>query len=135
MSAKFSEGLVRYLDEEKPYATVATVLPDGRPHLTVVWVLRDGDDLLISTTSTRQQGRNLLRDPRITVMVNPPATPFLYAEIRGTAEVTEDADHSVLNRVARKYTGQDYIDFNPDSVNDGPRLVVRVKPEKITGRL
>jgi PPOX class probable F420-dependent enzyme len=135
VAASLSDGLKKYLDESRPFVTVATISPDGRPHLTVVWVIRDGDDLLFSTTVDRLQGRNLRRDPRITVMINPPEDPYVYAEIRGTATVTPDSDKEVLNKLSLKYTGKDYAAFNPSSQGDGERVVVRVTPAKVVGRL
>ncbi|MDT0548431.1 MULTISPECIES: PPOX class F420-dependent oxidoreductase [Streptomyces] len=135
MAASLSDGLKKYLDESRAFATVATISLDGRPHLTVVWVIRDGDDLLFSTTVDRLQGKNLRRDPRITVMVNPPENPYVYAEVRGTATLTPDTDKEVLNKVSQKYTGKDYATFNPASKDDGERLVVRVTPTKVVGKL
>lgn len=111
------------------------VQPDGQPHLTVVWIKRDGDDLLFSTTTDRQQGRNIARDPRVTVMINPPDAPFTYAEVRGVATITPDEAKALPNELSLKYTGQDYASFNPASANDGPRVIVRVTPSKVVGRL
>ncbi|MEU0836728.1 PPOX class F420-dependent oxidoreductase [Streptomyces sp. NPDC005969] len=135
VAAELSDDLKKYLDDSKAFATVATVLPDGRPHLTVVWITRDGEDLLFSTTVDRLQGKNAARDPRVTLLISPPENPYTYAEIRGTATVTPDSTHELLNELAHKYTGQDYATFNPASKNDGQRVVVRVSPVKVTGRL
>ncbi|QKW08857.1 PPOX class F420-dependent oxidoreductase [Streptomyces sp. NA04227] len=135
MAAALSEELKKYIDESRVFATVATVLPDGQPHLTVVWIKRDGDDLLFSTTVDRVQGRNLARDPRITVMINPPENPYTYAAIRGTVTLTPDLTKEIVDELSQKYTGQNYADFNPASVNDGDRVIVRVTPVKVTGRL
>ncbi len=134
MPATLSDDLKKYLDEAKVFATVATILPDGRPHLTVVWLKRDGDDLVFSTTVNRQQGKNIARDPRVTVLVNPPENPYTYAEIRGTATITPDPDRELPDELSLKYTGQPYATFNPASVDDGPRVIVRVTPDKISGR-
>lgn len=135
MTAVLSEGLRNYLDS-RAFVTLATISPDGRPHLTVVWVLREGDDLLFSTTATRLQGRNMARDPRVTVMVNPPDQPYVYAEIHGTATVTPDPDKTLPDRLSIKYTGRSYATFNPASKDDpAERVIVRVSPTKITGRL
>ncbi|CAM4038709.1 PPOX class F420-dependent oxidoreductase [Nocardia ninae] len=134
-TAELSEDLKKHLDESKVFATVATVGPNGQPHLTVIWLKRDGDDLLFSTTTDRQQGKNLARDPRVTVMINPPENPYTYAEVRGTARLTPDPDKTLPDELSLKYTGQKYLDFNPASVNDGPRVIVRVTPRKVAGRL
>ncbi|QBS40292.1 PPOX class F420-dependent oxidoreductase [Nocardia sp. CS682] len=134
-TAELSEDLKKHLDESKVFATVATVGPNGQPHLTVIWLKCDGDDLLFSTTTDRQQGKNLARDPRVTVMINPPENPYTYAEVRGTATLTPDPDKTLPDELSLKYTGQKYLDFNPASVNDGPRVIVRVTPRKVAGRL
>ncbi|MFI5793500.1 PPOX class F420-dependent oxidoreductase [Streptomyces sp. NPDC051677] len=135
MAAELSDELKKYLDDSRVFATVATVAADGRPHLTVVWIKRDGDDLLFSTTVDRAQGRNIARDPRVTVMINPPENPYTYAEIRGTATLTPDPANDLVNELSLKYTGQEYATFNPASKNDGDRVIVRVTPSRTTGRL
>lgn len=135
MAAELSDDLKKYLDDSRVFATVATVSPDGRPHLTIVWIKRDGNDLLFSTTVDRLQGKNIARDPRVTVMINPPESPYTYAEIRGTATITPDPARDLPNELSRKYTGQEYATFNPSSKDDGERIVVRITPTKVTGRL
>ncbi|MFM9441324.1 PPOX class F420-dependent oxidoreductase [Streptomyces acidiscabies] len=134
MAAELSDALKRHLDDTKVFATVATLTASGHPHLTVVWIKRDGDDLVFSTTADRAQGKNLARDPRVTIMINPPENPYTYAEIRGTATLTPDPDRELPNELSLKYTGQDYATFNPASKQDGDRVIVRVTPTKITGR-
>ncbi|KAB8167870.1 TIGR03618 family F420-dependent PPOX class oxidoreductase [Streptomyces sp. 3MP-14] len=135
MAVTLSDELKRYLDETKVFATVATLQPDGSPHLTVVWIKRDGEDLLYSTTASRQQARNIDRDPRVTVMVNPADNPYTYAAIRGTATLAPDADREVIDELSRKYTGQSYAEFNPAADQEEQRLVVRITPTRVTGRL
>ncbi|MFE7182065.1 PPOX class F420-dependent oxidoreductase [Streptomyces erythrochromogenes] len=135
MSAALSDDLKRIIDESPMFATVATIQPDGSPQLSVTWLMRDGDALLISTTEGRRKEQNLRRDPRITVMINPPDAPYTYAEVRGTAELTTEGGQELINELSRKYTGKDYRDFNPASVDDDPRVVVRVVPRKVVGSI
>jgi PPOX class probable F420-dependent enzyme len=129
-----SDELKAHLDG-KAFATVATVQPDGAPQLSVVWVKRDGDDLLISTTVGRRKEQNLSRDPRVTVLVNPPENPYTYAEIRGTATITTEGGAELIDELSLKYTGKHYADFNPASADDAQRVVVRVTPRKVVGPL
>ncbi|MEU4125357.1 MULTISPECIES: PPOX class F420-dependent oxidoreductase [Streptomyces] len=135
MSAALSDDLKRLIDDSPVFATVATIQPDGSPQLSVTWLLRDGDQLLISTTEGRRKEQNLRRDPRITVMINPHDAPYTYAEVRGTAELTTEGGQELINELSRKYTGKDYRDFNPASVDDAPRVVVRVVPRKVVGSI
>lgn len=135
MTAEFSENLIKLLDESPVFATLATIGRDGQPHLTVIWLERDGGELVYSTTVDRQQYKNIVRDPRVTLMIVPPADPYVYAEVRGTVTVTPDADRELPDRLSHKYTGKPYAEFNPASVNDGERVIVRVTPTAVRGRL
>ena len=134
MAVTLPDDVKQWIDDARAFATLGTILPDGRPHLTVVWVKRDHDDVLVSTTVDRQQGKNMVADPRVTVVVSAPDNPYLYVEIRGTVTLTPDPAKELPDELSRKYTGQDYSTFNPASVNDAARLIARITPEKITGQ-
>ncbi|MFF5473150.1 PPOX class F420-dependent oxidoreductase [Streptomyces achromogenes] len=134
MSAALSEDLKSLLDTPV-FVTVATIQPDGSPQLSPVWVARDGDDILFSTTVGRRKERNLRRDPRVTVLLQPFDAPYTYAEIRGTAEITTEGGPELIDELSRKYTGKDYADFNPASKDDAQRVVVRITPRKVVGSL
>ncbi|MEU5077952.1 MULTISPECIES: PPOX class F420-dependent oxidoreductase [Streptomyces] len=134
MSVALSDELKSRLDTPV-FVTVATIQPDGSPQLSPVWVARDGDDILFSTTVGRRKERNLRRDPRVTVLLQPFDAPYTYAEIRGTAQITTEGGQELIDELSRKYTGKDYADFNPASKDDAQRVVVRITPRKVVGRL
>ncbi|MCX4675357.1 PPOX class F420-dependent oxidoreductase [Streptomyces sp. NBC_01433] len=134
MTAALSENLKNVLDTPV-FVTIATIQPDGSPQVSPVWVKRDGDDVLISTTLDRRKEQNLRRDPRVTVVVQPADNPYAYAEIRGTATLTTDGGQELINELALKYTGKEYAEFNPSSADDAARVVVRITPRKVVGRL
>ncbi|MGW2844262.1 PPOX class F420-dependent oxidoreductase [Streptomyces sp. NPDC001274] len=134
MTAALSAGLKELLDSPV-FVTVATIQPDGSPQLSPVWVKRDGDDVLISTTAGRRKEQNLRRDPRVSVVVQPFAAPYTYAEIRGTAELTTEGGQELIDELSLKYTGKKYAEFNPSSADDGERVVVRITPRKVVGRV
>lgn len=134
MTAALSEELKALLDTPV-FVTVATIQPDGSPQMSPVWVKRDGDDVLISTTTGRRKERNLARDPRVSVVVQPFDAPYTYAEIRGTATLTTDGGQDLIDELSLKYTGKPYAEFNPDSGEDDPRVVVRITPRKVVGRI
>ena len=116
------------------FVTVATVQPDGSPQVSPVWVKRDGDDLLVSTSVGRRKERNLRRDPRVSVVVQPFDAPYTYAEIRGTATLTTEGGDELMDELSVKYTGKKFAEFNP-SVDDAERVVVRITPRKVVGRV
>ncbi|MFD5034882.1 PPOX class F420-dependent oxidoreductase [Streptomyces sp. NPDC058405] len=134
MAAALSEQLKQVLDGPV-FVNIATIQPDGSPQVSPVWVKRDGDDVLISTTVGRRKERNLRRDARVTVVVQPFDSPYTYAEIRGSATLTTEGGEELINELSLKYTGKPYAEFNPASADDSERVVVRITPRKVVGRL
>jgi len=134
VAAQLSDSLKQVLDTPV-FVSIATIQPDGSPQVSPVWVKRDGDELLISTTRDRRKTLNLERDPRVTVMVQPADAPYTYAEIRGTVSMTTEGGRELIDELAQKYVGKDYAEFNPGWEQDAERVVVRVSPRKVAGRL
>ncbi|MEU1277237.1 PPOX class F420-dependent oxidoreductase [Streptomyces sp. NPDC005805] len=134
MSAHLSERLQELLDGPT-FVTLATIQPDGSPQVTPVWAKRDGHDVLISTTVDRRKERNLRRDPRATVVVQPFDDPYSYAEIRGEVSLTTEGGQELIDELSLKYTGKPYAEFNPAAGEDAPRVVVRLTPRKVVGRV
>lgn len=128
MTAALSQR-ARELFNDKIFAVVATIDLDGRPQLSVVWCECDGDAVVFSTVAGRRKHRNLVRDPRCTILVNPPAKPYSYVEVRGSAEVTQEGSRELIDRLARKYRGEPR--FAADDGTDHVRVVVRVVPDKV----
>jgi len=108
------------------FATVATLQPGGEPQTSVVWVRADGDDVLFSTIKGRRKHANLTRDPRVSVLVFDAADPYTYAEVRGTAEITEDPAAELIEELSQKYTGEPFGDRPGER-----RVIVRVRPAHV----
>ncbi len=127
MSVQFDEE-TRKLLGKKVFATVATLNRDGGPQTSVVWVALDDDAIVFSTTADRLKGRNLARDPRISLTVFDPEDPYHTVDIRGVAELVDDPDKALPRQLSHKYRGED----PPPESQDTRRLIVRIRPEKIT---
>ena len=108
------------------FATVSTIQPDGAPQASVVWIKRDGDDVLYSTVKHRRKYRNLLADPRTSLVIFEAANPYEYLEIRGTATITDDPDGALIEELAQKYTGEPFQDAPGNQ-----RVIVRVSPSHV----
>ncbi|MFI1165967.1 PPOX class F420-dependent oxidoreductase [Streptomyces sp. NPDC020801] len=134
MSAALSDRLKSLLDGPV-FIVLGTLQPDGSPQLSPVWVKRDGDEILVSTTADRRKKKNLDRDPRVSVVVQDPGSPYEYAEIRGTAEMTTEGGQELIDELSLKYTGRKYAEFNPASAQDAERVVVRIRARKVVGGL
>jgi PPOX class probable F420-dependent enzyme len=120
---------VKGLLDERPFAVLATLNPDGTPQTSVIWVARDGDVLIFTTHDQRRKARNLLRDPRASVTVFAADDPYRTADIRGRVELVDDPDRRLSVELTRRYLGQDPPPDPPGS----HRLIGRLTPEHVTG--
>jgi PPOX class probable F420-dependent enzyme len=73
--------------EEKRFAVVGTVNPDGSPHLAVMWYLLDGDDIVVNSAQGRLKDRNLAADPRMSVLI---ADGYRFVRLDGRAKIDHD---------------------------------------------
>lgn len=108
----------------KNYAVVATVGANGSPQTTIVWVDEEDGRPVFNTTNKRAKGRNLRRDPRVSILVWDKDNPYRYVEVEGVAELEDDVDTQHMHAMSRKYTGRDW--HTPVD-----RLIVRVTPRRI----
>ena len=120
------------LDKPKQFATISTIEPDGRPQSSVVWYVRDGDDVLVSTVADRRKHKNMVRDPRVTLLVYDAENPYTYVEIRGRVEMTTEGGRELIDDLARAYMGADR--YTMDDGTDNVRVVCRIVAEKVISR-
>ena len=107
-------------------ATIATSNADGRPQSSVIFVKRDGDTVLFSTIKGRLKTRNMMRDPRVSLLVRDTATGR-YVEIRGNVDITEDPEKSMLYEMYDRYMGG----ATPPPEPEAERLIVRITPVRV----
>lgn len=120
----------RDLFDGKNFATLATINPDGSPQLSVVWCRMAGDEVELSTVVGRKKHRNIERDNRVAILVNPKDAPYSYVEVRGTASMTTEGGRELIDELANKYLQADR--YPGDDGTDNVRVVVRVAPSHIT---
>jgi PPOX class probable F420-dependent enzyme len=83
---------------------LTTMFPSGQPHSTIVWVDYDGSCALVNTTLERWVGRNLVANPKASLLVVDPANTGRYVQIRGDVELVRDGAIEQLDAVTRRYT-------------------------------
>ena len=98
----------RDLFQKRAFASLGTLMPDGRPQVTPVWCDFDGEHVIFNSAKGRQKDRNVRRDPRVSLAIIDPENPYRYLEIRGrVVEITEDGADDHINKMAKKYLGVD----------------------------
>jgi PPOX class probable F420-dependent enzyme len=109
--SSLSDPEVQQLLSEPNYAVVSTLNEDGSILSTIVWVSADDGEVAVNSAVGRRWPTNLSRDPRITLLVYEAGNPYNFVEIRGTATGSTDGADEHIDRLAKKYIGQDTYPF------------------------
>lgn len=126
--ARLTEEQQRFLDN--PYVAVATTLrPDGSPHSTVVWVDRDNGAVTFNTAYGRRKPEHIQNDNRVSLTMVDPEDPMRWISISGKARLVDEGADAHIDRLAKKYLGQDEY---PWRSAEEQRVTVRIEPEKVT---
>jgi len=83
---------------------LTTMAADGQPQSSLVWVDFDGECARANTTLERQKGRNLLANPKVSLLVVDPDNTARFIQIRGDAELVTGGALEHLDALTRKYT-------------------------------
>lgn len=120
----------RDLFNKRAFAALTTLMPDGSPQTTPVWVDTDGEHVIFNSAKGRQKDRNVRRDPRVALAIVDPDNPYRYLEIRGkVAEITEQGADAHIDKMAKKYLGQDKYPYRQASE---VRVIYKIRPEHTT---
>ena len=98
------DDAVRRFLEEKRFAVLATVNPDGSAQQTVMWYELRGDHVMMNTARGRKKDRNLLRDRRVSICVE---DGYRFVTIAGVVELIEDqaTAQADIKALAERYDG------------------------------
>ncbi len=117
------------------HGVLTTMMPDGQPQSSLVWCDYDGECACVNTTLERQKGKNLLANPKVSLLIVDPDNTGRYLEIRGEAELVYEGAVQHLDKVTRKYTKhpQYYGYVYPcEQQAKERRVIVRIRATKIT---
>lgn len=89
----------------RPVCGVLTTLAhDGSPRSRLVWVDTDGECALVAITLERLSGRDVRRDPRVSLLVVDPDDTGRFLQIRGEMQLLTDGAREHLDALTRRYT-------------------------------
>ena len=119
----------KYLDlfkpETKAHLFLATVMPDGSPQVTPVWFDTDGEHILINTNEGRVKDRNMKERPKVAMVIQDPADPFRYLQIRGeVVGYTREGADEHIDMLCQRYRGKPW-DYRPGQ----KRIIYKIRPE------
>jgi PPOX class probable F420-dependent enzyme len=122
---------IRDLAHGKNFAAFTTLGPTGNPATHVMWVDADDDHVLINTELERQKTVNVMKDPRVAVMIWDAETPYKYAEVRGRVVdiVRGERARAHIDELSRKYLDHDYA-----SPIGSERVILVIEPVRQRAR-
>jgi len=126
--AKIPEDFQDILDK-KTLVHLATTGKDGSPQVSPVWVDREGDTIIINSAKGRVKDRNMRSHARVALSATDPDNPYRAIMIQGrVVKITEDGADAHIDKMAKKYLGQDKYPFrSPTEV----RVKYFIEPLKV----
>ncbi len=118
------------------HGVLATMMPDGAPQSSIVWTDYDGEYILINTTLERQKGRNMQRNPKVTLLVIDPQNSSRWVEVRGIVrELTTEGAEAHADKLTQRYCPNKqcfYRDvYPPEQKYKETRVIARIEPIKV----
>ena len=121
----------KFLNDNPFIGVVTDLREDGSPHSTPVWVDVDDGKVSFNTATGRAKPRHLEKDPRVALIVTDPEDPYKWVSITGRAELTEQGADEQIDKLAKKYLGQDEYPWRKP---EETRLKVLIDPQTVESR-
>jgi len=120
----------RDLFDKKAFASLGTLMPDGKPQVTPVWVDFDGTHVIVNSAKGRVKDRNMRRDPRVSMALIDPDNPYRHLQLQGrVVDITENGADRHIDKMAKKYLGKDKYPFSqPGEV----RVLYKIEPDRVS---
>ena len=123
---KFPENYLELTQPEtKAFLFLATLMPDGSPQVTPVWFDYNGEYILVNTNEGRIKDRNMKERPRVAMVIQDPADPYRYLQIRGeVVGYTREGADEHIDMLCRRYRGKPW-DYRPGQ----KRIIFKIRPD------
>ncbi len=115
---------------ERRNALLATINKDGTPQITPVIFYWDGQAFYVSTTKETAKYQNLLRDPRMSLVVDD-VLDHRVVIAKGRVEIREQDIWDTTRKIIYKYYGRKEGDPYLARLQKQPRVLLVLKPEKV----
>lgn len=124
-----SDSLRNFLDGVMP-AVIGTNRSDGSVQMNPIWYERRGDEIWLNAASSRAWGQRLEPGGAVTLLFVDPGNQYRWAQVQGQVlEKTGQGGAEHIDRLSQRYFGRPYSQHDPAD----PRLVIRVRPSRVTG--
>lgn len=124
--------VLAFLQEMRVPCVISTLRADGSPITSATLFGVVDDCIVVSTPADRSKARNARRDPRVSFIVDTKDRPYRGVAIEGRAEVVDDHDGTLLQRIVERYLGPPpAAELRTRMEARGPRVILRIRPVRI----
>ena len=117
------------------HGVLTTLMPDGQPQSSLVWCDYDGECACVNTSRERQKGKNMMANPKVSLLIVDPEDTARFLQIRGEAKLVEQGALEHLDEITRQYTRHPqyygYV-FPLEKKERETRIICRIHAKKIT---
>lgn len=122
----FPQNILDFLKEPN-FMVLATLRKDGSPQSTIVWFEYADGVFRVSTTTERVKYKNVVSDPRVTLLIYDRGNPYRYLQIGGTvSNITKEGGHDFIDTLSGRYTGNAKYKNDPERKED--RVIISIEP-------
>ena len=124
---------LKLFTENPILAVLSTTNQNGTPQSTPLWYNYNGKHFILSSFSTRVKVANILDNPSVSLVIVDTIKPGEKGlVVRGIAEIIDVGAEKVTLDNAIRYLGKNQGEFMASKlIQMGPRVVIRVTPEKM----
>jgi PPOX class probable F420-dependent enzyme len=123
------------LIERPVHGVLTTIMPDGQPQSSLIWCDSDGECVCVNTSRERLKGRNMMANPKVSLLIVDPENTGRFIQIRGEAELVEEGALEHLDAITRQYTSHPqyygYV-FPLEKKERETRIICRVHAKSVT---
>jgi PPOX class probable F420-dependent enzyme len=119
----------KHLFENKDFAHVATINPDGSPQVSAVWIGLDDDLITFNTAEGRVKPKNLRNDERVAISIAGQDNPYENLIVQGkVVEITQDGADEDIDALAKRYLDADSYPYRQPGEE---RVIIKIEPQKV----
>ena len=121
--------------QQRPTATLGTIMRDGSPQASVLWYLWDSGEFVMSTIHSTAKWRNLMRDARCSVCIEDPDSGRMVVAY-GDAQLVDTDVRARTRTIVNRYY-DDAADTNAHMNRifaAGDRVLIVIRPRRVVTR-
>lgn len=115
-------------------ASLAVVRANNTPQLTPMWFIYEDGVMSMSTRTYAAKVKHIRANPNVSVVVETMDAPLknTVVTLEGKAEILESEVKPVVEKIYRKYMGEEGMQTPAAQRNiNTPRVIIRITPKKI----